>query len=114
MARRKKITACEAKRRLQSQGVSFRADFHALPSSDVRKILSAARAAGYRKRRDAPGSKDLAREVKRSRARCRRSFRHGRCTQVGTVRDGFVDIRIGGRQGYHTWETWKLSDNCPD
>lgn len=55
--RRRKLTACAAKRRLQQQGVSFNQDFHALPSSQVRKILDAARAAGYRKRRDAPGSK---------------------------------------------------------
>jgi hypothetical protein len=56
MARRKKITACQAKRRLTNQGIDFEDDFHVLHSDDKRLVLQAARDAGYRKRRDAPGS----------------------------------------------------------
>lgn len=51
-----KITACVAKKRLEKQGIDFSDNFHALHSDDVHLILDASRAAGYRKRRDAPGS----------------------------------------------------------
>ncbi len=53
---RKKIDPLEAKRRLEVAGVDFSKDFHALPSSQVDLVLDAARTAGYRKRKDAPGS----------------------------------------------------------
>lgn len=53
----KKLTICEAKRRLQSQGICFDDDFHALRSADVRLILDAAKAARYYKSKSAPGSR---------------------------------------------------------
>lgn len=53
---RKKIDPHEAKQRLEAAGVDFSRDFHALPSSQVDLVLNASRAAGYRKRKDAPGS----------------------------------------------------------
>jgi hypothetical protein len=53
---RKKISPHEAKRLLQSDGIDFRQDFHQLSSSEVQRILEVARLAGYRKRKDAPGS----------------------------------------------------------
>lgn len=57
MAKRKKIPACEAKRLLSARGVDMRSDFHELRSSDVQIVLDVAKAAGYRKSRNAPGSK---------------------------------------------------------
>jgi hypothetical protein len=53
---RKKIDPHEAKQRLEAAGIDFSRDFHTLPSREVDLILEAARAAGYRKSKDAPGS----------------------------------------------------------
>lgn len=55
-ATKKKITPREAKQLLQSDGIDFRQDFHELSSSEVQRVLEVARLAGYRKRKDAPGS----------------------------------------------------------
>jgi hypothetical protein len=56
-ARRKKLTHEEAKRLLESEGVDFSRDYHASVSmSTANRIAEVARAAGYRKRKDAPGS----------------------------------------------------------
>lgn len=52
--------------------------------------------------------KEMAAMVKRSLKACRRS--HRRCSQVGSVRDGTVRIKIGGRQGYHLWQRFDLVD----
>ena len=41
---------------LRTQGVNFAKDFHELRSSDVEKILQAAKIAKYRKSKTAPGS----------------------------------------------------------
>lgn len=57
MSRKGKMSHCDARAMLERQGVDFSEDFHALPSSKVDLIVEAARAAGYRKRRDAPGSR---------------------------------------------------------
>jgi hypothetical protein len=46
----------EARHRLETEGVDFSSDFHQLPRSQVQRILDAARAAKYHKRKDAPGS----------------------------------------------------------
>jgi hypothetical protein len=55
-ARKKKLDPHEARSHLEAAGVDFSRDFHELPSSNVELLLSTARAAGYRKRKDAPGS----------------------------------------------------------
>jgi hypothetical protein len=55
-ARKKKIDRAEAKRLLQADGIDFRRDFHQLSWSEKDRILEVAKLAGYRKRKDAPGS----------------------------------------------------------
>ena len=55
-ARKKKITPQEARRLLESDGVDFSKDFFQLGSSDVGRIVEVAKLAGYKKRKDAPGS----------------------------------------------------------
>jgi len=57
MARKRQMDHCDAKELLRKQGIDFRKDFFVLPASDVGLIVDAARATGYRKRRDAPGSR---------------------------------------------------------
>lgn len=56
MAAKKKMSACEAKRFAKAAGVDFSKDFHALPSSQVQTLADTAKAAGYRKSKNAPGS----------------------------------------------------------
>lgn len=55
--RKKRVPACEAKRLLSARGVDLKKDFHQLNSSDVNIVLDVAKAAGYRKSKNAPGSK---------------------------------------------------------
>ena len=55
-ARKKKIDRAEARRLLQSDGIDFSRDFHELSSYETQRILEIAKLAGYRKRKDAPGS----------------------------------------------------------
>lgn len=55
-ARKKKLDPHEAKQRLKAAGINFSSDFHTLPSSQKQLLVDTARAAGYRKRKDAPGS----------------------------------------------------------
>lgn len=55
-ARKKKLTPHEAKQRLKTAGVDLSSDFLSLPRSQVPLILDTARAAGYHKRKGAPGS----------------------------------------------------------
>ncbi len=55
-SRKKKLSHREAKQLLQSDDIDFRRDFHELSSSEVQRILEVAHLAGYRKRKDAPGS----------------------------------------------------------
>ena len=55
-ARKKKLDPHAAKQRLKTAGIDFSRDFHQLPSSQVQLLLDTARTAGYRKRKDAPGS----------------------------------------------------------
>jgi hypothetical protein len=60
---------------------------------------------GHRTR--AAAKKELAQVVREEVAECR--ARHGRCSTVGTVREGDVEIKIGGKQGYHTWQRWLIT-----
>jgi len=55
-ARKKKLDPHTAKQRLKAAGIDFSSDFHQLSRSQVELILDTARTAGYRKRKDAPGS----------------------------------------------------------
>ena len=55
-ARKKKITHHEAKRRLEAAGIDFRRDSDELRMSEAQLVADTAREAGYRKRKDAPGS----------------------------------------------------------
>jgi hypothetical protein len=55
-ARKKKLDPREAKQLIQSDGIDFKRDFHELSSHEVERVLEVAKLAGYRKRRDAPGS----------------------------------------------------------
>jgi hypothetical protein len=55
-ARKKKITPQEARRLLENDGLDFSKDFHALDRYDVGRLTDVAKLAGYRKRKDAPGS----------------------------------------------------------
>jgi hypothetical protein len=48
---------------------------------------------------------DLVRDAAES---CRRS--HKTCSVVGTARGGDVQIRVGGRQGYHLWDRYTISE----
>jgi hypothetical protein len=56
MARRRKLTHCTVKDYLRAQGIDFSRDFFVLPSRDVGLIVDGAKAAGYRKSKNAPGS----------------------------------------------------------
>ena len=56
MARRKKPSACVVKRSLEQQGVSFDVDFHTLSMAKKARLVAAAKQAGYRKSKNAPGS----------------------------------------------------------
>lgn len=51
-----KLGPHDAKQRLKAAGIDFSSDLHQLSSSQKQLIVDAARAAGYRKRKDAPGS----------------------------------------------------------
>jgi hypothetical protein len=55
-ARKKKIDHREAKRRLEAAGIDFRRDSDELRMSEAQLVADTAREAGYRKRKDAPGS----------------------------------------------------------
>jgi hypothetical protein len=55
-ARKKKIDHHEAKRRLQAAGIDFSRDSDELRMSEAQLVADTAREAGYRKRKDAPGS----------------------------------------------------------
>jgi len=57
MAKRKRIPACDAKSFLKARGVDFSVNYFALRGSEVQIVLDVAKAVGYRKRKDAPGSK---------------------------------------------------------
>lgn len=56
MARKKKLTHCEAKAMLQKQGIDFRKDVFEQRMSNMLLVVDAARAVGYRKSKNAPGS----------------------------------------------------------
>jgi hypothetical protein len=54
--KKKKIAPQEARRLLESDGIDFGKDFFQLGSYDVGRIAEVAKLAGYKKRKDAPGS----------------------------------------------------------
>lgn len=56
MPKKKKLTPRQAKEMLIADGIDFRNDFHVLSSSAVSRIVDVAKAAGYRKSKNAPGS----------------------------------------------------------
>lgn len=56
MPRKKKLTPQQAKATLIADGIDFRDDFDVLSSSAVSRIVEVAKAAGYRKSKNAPGS----------------------------------------------------------
>ncbi len=51
--------------------------------------------------------KALAREVRIAAAECRRGKR--RCSVIGSAKNGSVEIKIGGRQGYHLWQRYSIN-----
>lgn len=53
----RKVNHCTIKTALRSHGVDFGADFHALPRSQVDRVLDAAKLVKYRKSKTAPGSR---------------------------------------------------------
>jgi hypothetical protein len=52
--------------------------------------------------------KALAEEVKDAAKACRRS--HKSCSVVGSARSGSVQIKVGGRQGYHLWQRYVINE----
>ncbi len=52
--------------------------------------------------------KALAEEVQDAAQACRRS--HGTCSVVGSARSGSVQIKVGGRQGYHLWQRYVINE----
>lgn len=52
--------------------------------------------------------KALAEEVKTAARECRRS--HKTCSVVGSARKGSVQIKVGGRQGYHLWQRYVINE----
>lgn len=52
--------------------------------------------------------KALAEEVKEDAKACRRS--HKSCSVVGSARSGSVQIKVGGRQGYHLWQRYVINE----
>lgn len=55
--RRRKLSACAARSRLKAEGLDLSDEFHALRRSEVDVVVDVARAAGYRKSKNAPGSR---------------------------------------------------------
>lgn len=53
-------------------------------------------------------AKELAAIVREAAQRCRRS--HKTCSVVGSARKGSVQIRVGGRQGYHLWQRYVINE----
>lgn len=52
--------------------------------------------------------KALAEEVRSAAQACRRS--HKSCSVVGSARKGSVQIKVGGRQGYHLWQRYVINE----
>lgn len=52
--------------------------------------------------------KALAEEVKIAAQACRRRYKS--CSVVGSARSGSVQIRVGGRQGYHLWQRYVINE----
>lgn len=56
----------------------------------------------------AAAKKELAKLARESAAACRRS--HRTCSIIGSARKGSVQIKIGGRQGYHLWQRFVVTE----
>jgi len=54
-------------------------------------------------------AKALAAEVKIAARECRRSNRA--CSIVGSAKQGSVQIKVGGRQGYHLWQRYVINSD---
>jgi hypothetical protein len=56
MARKQRLSNREAKSLLEAAGIDFRKDVFTIGSSDMNLVAETAKAAGYRKSKNAPGS----------------------------------------------------------
>jgi hypothetical protein len=56
MARKQRLSHREAKALLEAAGINFRKDVFTLPTSSLSLVADTAKAAGYRKSKNAPGS----------------------------------------------------------
>jgi hypothetical protein len=56
----------------------------------------------------AAAAKVLAEIVRDAAKRCRQSYKT--CSVVGSAREGSVQIRVGGRQGYHLWQRYVINE----
>jgi hypothetical protein len=52
--------------------------------------------------------KELTALVRDAAKRCRQS--HKSCSVVGSARKGSVQIKVGGRQGYHLWQRYVINE----
>jgi hypothetical protein len=51
----------------------------------------------------------LAKEAKEARQDCINAYK--RCSIVGKAKSGFVEIKVGGKQGYHVWTRLAIRDH---
>ena len=58
----------------------------------------------------AEAQKELAEIVREAAQSCRRTYK--RCSVVGSVRSGSVEIKVGGRQGYNMWQRYIIGEDC--
>lgn len=56
----------------------------------------------------AAAAKVLAEIVRDAAKRCRQSYKT--CSVVGSARKGSVQIKVGGRQGYHLWQRYLINE----
>ena len=55
-------------------------------------------------------AKELASIVREDAAACRRSYKT--CSILGSARKGSVQIRVGGRQGFHLWQRYVINERA--
>jgi len=72
MARKKKMSICDAQAELRARGVDMTQSYHALGRDDVDTIVEVAKLTGYRKSKNAPGSKARMFFEYAKRKRCRK------------------------------------------
>jgi hypothetical protein len=56
MAKKKKLSACDAKKLLEAEGIPFGVDVHSIGVANLGRVAEVAKQAGYRKPKNAPGS----------------------------------------------------------